>query len=517
MNKIFSAEQMRQLDQTTIVESNISSWQLMERASQELSLQIAALWFLSTKITIVAGPGNNGGDALAVARMLQGFGFEVTTYLLNFKQCLSQDCMRNKQLLLDNEKSVFHEITTPAELPETFNDADLIIDGLFGTGLNKPLTEGYALCVSKINEARAKVLSIDMPSGLMSDGACDTLTSSIVRADYTYTFQHYKLSLLLDSTAIYAGQVNVLPIGLSAIKTQQLTTPYYALTPECVNQLIRPRPQVSHKGTFGHALLIAGQYGMAGAAILASKACLRSGVGKLTIHTPSKNNDILQISVPEAILSHDISETHFTQCPESLNGYQSVGVGPGLGLDPLTESAFIQVLQQYRKPIVVDADALNILARHPELMQHLPQGSILTPHVGELKRLGCTSHHSYEQLQFALALSKTYNVYVVLKGHHSAICMPSGEVYFNVTGNSGLATAGSGDVLAGILTSLLAQGYSSSDACRLGVCLHGVAADCIVKQGSEESLVASDIIDYLPQAINQIRNLITNNSFYQTI
>jgi NAD(P)H-hydrate epimerase len=510
MHKVLSSSQMRQLDQATIQELKISSWQLMEHASYVVSLKIASMWQVSTKITVLAGPGNNGGDALAVARLLQGWGYNVKTYLFNLKQKLSEDCLINKQRLLQNESSVFQELINTDGLP-SFEDAELIIDGLFGTGLNQPLSGGYASCVAKINSSGAIVVSIDMPSGLMDQDNSHVSAETIVHAHHTFTFHGYKLSLLLDSSARYAGHVHVLDIDLSQKEEQCLKTPYHVVTELDARKMLRQRPIVSHKGTFGHALLIAGQYGMAGASILAAKACLRMGVGKITVHTPFKNNDIVQISVPEAILSHDANAVCMSSFPEHINTYDAVGIGPGIGLNPSTVNAVLQFFQQSRIPLVVDADALNILACHPDYLAYLPKGSILTPHVGELKRLGCQSDHTFQQVDFALHLAVKHQVYVILKGHRTAICQPNGEVCFNTTGNSGMATAGSGDVLTGILTSLLAQGYPPHEACVLGVYLHGLAGDCVVQHGSEESLVASDLMRSLPRAISYLKSAQTDH------
>lgn len=503
--KVFSAKQMRELDAFTIQSENISSVELMERAAREVALALMARWSSSTPFVVFAGAGNNGGDALAVSRLLLKQGYKVKTYLFNPQYELRPDCQINKERLKVVPKVDFIEVCAQFEPPQITSDM-VILDGLFGTGLNKPLTGGFASLVKFINASPAKVVSIDMPSGLMCESNLNNNPSHIIQADFTLTFQLPKLSLLIDDNYKFVGRLQILDIGLSHQYIQRIESPYDCVETRNVSSLLKSRPPVGHKGTFGHALLIAGKYVMAGAAILAAKSCLRSGVGKVTIHTPHRNNDILQISVPEAILSHDSDESCFTTPIEDLTSYQSVGLGPGLGTSSATTLAVLEQLQQVQVPLVVDADALNILAAHRHSLHLLPKGSILTPHLGEFMRLGNRSVNHFTALTEAREMAATLGLYIVLKGHHTAICTPEGKTYFNTTGNSGMATAGSGDVLTGILTALLAQGYAPLHACLCGVWLHGLSGDLAAAELSEDALTATDIISYLPQAILKLRN-----------
>lgn len=504
--KVFSAMQMRELDAFTIQTENISSTELMERAAREVVRALMVRWQKPTHFVVFAGAGNNGGDALAVSRLLLNEGYSVKTYLFNPQYELRPDCQINKERLKVMPNADFVEVCAQFEPPRITSEM-VILDGLFGTGLNKPLTGGFASLVKFINASPATVVSIDMPSGLMCESNADNIDAHIVRANLTLTFQYPKLSQLIDDNYKYVGELEILNIGLSQTYAERLQTPYYLIEPHHVAPLRIPRLPIAHKGTCGHALLIAGKYGMAGAAILAAKACMRSGVGKVTVHTPTRNNDILQISVPEAILSHDEAPLCFSTPLSDITSYQALGIGPGIGTAPETCSAFLKQIQHAPLPLVIDADGINILATHRGALHLLPKGSILTPHLGEFMRLGNRSINHYTALCEAQEKAATYGVYIVLKGRYTAICAPDGRTFFNTTGNSGMATAGSGDVLTGVLTALLAQGYPPLHACLLGVWLHGTAGDCAAKKLTEESLNASDIVDFLPEAFMTLHRL----------
>lgn len=503
--QVFSAKQMRELDAYTIQSEGIPSIDLMERAAWEVTLVLMSRWSKKVPFVVFAGAGNNGGDALAVSRLLLGYDYKVQTYLVNPKGNLSPDCQANKERLLATPNAQLFEVGEEFE-PPVIPQGAVVVDGLFGTGLNKPLTGVFASVVEVINAASSQVVAIDMPSGLMCESNQVNDEAHIVRADLTLTFQYPKLAQLLDDNYDYVGALRILDIGLSKDYAARLVSPYTLLSEIQVSPLRKPRSPIGHKGTFGHALLIAGKFGMAGAAILAAKACLRSGVGKVTVHTPQRNNDILQISVPEAILSHDADASCFTQPLDDLSGYQALGMGPGLGTSSSTALAVLEQVQLAGFPLVVDADALNVLAAHHHALHLLPKGAILTPHLGEFKRLGNRSVNHFTALSEAREMAVTLGIYIILKGRHTAICTPEGKTFFNATGNSGMATAGSGDVLTGILTSLLAQGYDALHACLYGVWLHGLAGDLAAAELSPEALTATDIIEYLPKAILKMSN-----------
>lgn len=502
--KIFTSAQIHELDRYTIEHEPIKSVDLMERAAKAITRAVAEEWTTHTPVVVFAGPGNNGGDALAVARLLTNEGYKVRTYLFNITNHLSDDCVTNRQRLLDGRHAKdFTEITAKFDPPELTADT-LVIDGLFGSGLNKPLAGGFASLVKYINQSPAKVVSIDVPSGLMSEDNTYNVRANIIHATLTLTLHEKKLAFLFGDAQQFIGRLKVLDIRLSQEYIQKTEAQYYVLEESDVRSRLLHRDDFAHKGNMGNALIVAGSYGMSGAAILATRACLRSGAGKVTVHTPKKNYGVMQISVPEAVLHMDHEETAFTEAVDT-DGFDALGIGPGLGCQETTAIAMIAQIRRAQCPIVADADALNILASHRAWMQQLPKGIIMTPHPKELDRLtGSPANADFERLHRTRELAQSLQAYIILKGHNSALCLPDGQVVFNPTGNSGMATAGSGDVLTGIITALLARGYHQHNACIVGMYLHGLAGDIAVKTLGKESLMASDIIDYLPHAFKHL-------------
>ena len=351
-----------------------------------------------------------------------------------------------------------------------------------------------------------KVVSIDLPSGLMAEDNSFNNQQHIIRADLTLTLHQRKLSMMLADNQQYIGRLKVLNIRLSQEYVQNTDTPFTIAEEADIRRLFTPRHDFAHKGTMGNALIIAGSYGMSGAAVLATKACLRAGVGKVTTHTPRRNYDIMQITVPEAVVQLDRDETIFSE-PVNTDGFDALGIGPGLGRDEDTAIALIDQLRKTLCPVVADADALNILGNHSSWMEQLPKGMIMTPHPREFDRLaGAPCSNDFDRLEKARSMAMQLEAFIILKGHFSALCTPDGKVTFNPTGNAGMATAGCGDVLTGIITALLARGHSQRNACLLGMYLHGLAGDLAAKELGKESLIASDIIAYLPAAFKWLQD-----------
>lgn len=496
--KIFTTQSIKELDAYTIEHEPIASIDLMERAAVALTKVIARRWNTDTPFVVFAGPGNNGGDALAVSRLLAEKGYNLSVYLFNTKGNLSPDCTFNKELLAEIETVDFQEVTSQFVPPE-LSEGQVIIDGLFGSGLNKPLDGGFAAVVKYINAAPSKVVALDIPSGLMGEDNTSNIRSHIVRADLTLSLQLPKLAFLFPENEVYLGEWELLDIGLSTEGIDELDTDYSLLEQEDMQYLLKPRGRFAHKGDFGCALLIAGTKGMAGASVLAAKACLRSGVGLLTVHVPSGNNAIVQTAVPEAMTEVDIDDVCFT-CPADTERYQSVAIGPGLGQSKQTELALLEQIGACQVPMVLDADALNLLANNRDYLERLPQGSILTPHPKELERLVGSCQDSYERLTRARELAQKIGVYIILKGAYSTIITPMGQCYFNTTGNPGMATGGSGDVLTGVVLALLAQGYVPEEAACLATYIHGLAGDLACKKRGMIGMTASDLVACLPTA-----------------
>ena len=477
----------------------------MERAAIQLTDSIVAEWDKDMKVVVFAGPGNNGGDALAVARMLAVRGYNVSTWLFNTSGRLSDDCKKNRDRLKDVKQVASFVMVTEEFDPPALDAQTLVVDGLFGSGLNKPLTGGFASLVKYVNTSPAKVVSIDIPSGLMTESNEYNVKSNIMKADVTLTLQQPKLSFLFPENQQFIGHVEVLDIGISQEGIDKTDAQFYILEKSDITPCLKRRDPFAHKGSMGHALLVAGSRGMAGAAMLAAKACLRTGVGKVTVHTPACNTLPLQIGVPEVVLDVD-SDTNVVSEAVDTDCFKAMGIGPGLGTNENTAIAVIGQMRRAQCPIVVDADALNILAAHKAWLQQIPVGAILTPHIGEFDRLEGVSTDSYERLSKAMLLAERQHAYIVLKGHYTAIITPGGRVLFSPTGNPGMATAGSGDVLTGIITALLARGYTQGEACAIGTYLHGLAGDIAARTLGEESLIASDIINSLPMAFKELSN-----------
>ena len=503
--KILSCAQLKELDKYTISHEPIASIDLMERASLALTNAIVRRWGKEFKIAVFAGPGNNGGDALAVARMLSQRGYHVEVFLFNTKGKLSDECQINLNRLKTCGSVYFTEISTQFDPPE-LTEQHVVIDGLFGNGLNKPLSGGFAAVVKYINTSKAQIVAIDIPSGLMGEDNTYNIRTHIVRADVTLGIQLPKLSFLFPENEDIVGEWELLDIGLKQCFIDAAPSIFSILEKEEIRRIIKPRKRFAHKGNFGHGLLIAGSYGMAGASILSAKACLRSGIGLLTVHAPIHNHDLLQTTVPEAIVQTDIHERYFAQ-PTDLSKYKALAIGPGLGQEEDTALAMMEQIQGSTLPIILDADAINILSTHRNWLSRIPKRCILTPHLGELERMVGKCMDTYERLTKVKELATYLQSYIIVKGAWTVIVTPEGQYHFNPTGNPGMATAGSGDVLTGILLALLAQGYSQEEACKLGVYVHGLAGDIAAGEMTEISMTAGDIIAALPKAWKEIYDI----------
>ncbi|GAB1453604.1 hypothetical protein MASR2M47_36600 [Draconibacterium sp.] len=572
--KLFTTKQIATLDKYTIENEPIADIDLMERAALQITNWLVQRFSTERKMMFFAGPGNNGGDALAIARQLADLGFICEVFLIDFGKELKGSPAINRQRLKEQGKVKLSKIETITDFPD-IAETDIIIDGLFGSGLTRPLEGLAAEIVQKINalghlptsrrvmtnekdtsnendtghlpishrvlanekdssishhpnfsremtadrghpnrsRETTKVISIDIPSGLSGEDnsngrlpaeARATTYNNIIRADYTLTFQFPKISFLFAENEKYVGEWEVLPMRLHPDGIAQTQSSFFYIEKDDIQQIIKKRSRFGHKGTYGHALLIAGSFGKMGAAVLASKACLRSGVGLLTTQIPHLGYPIIQTAVPEAMASVDQHDYTFTEFPD-LSQFSAIGVGPGIGLKSNTKKALYELIEKAQVPLVLDADALNILSENKSWLDKVPVNSILTPHPGEFKRLVGESTDSYENIQKQLEFSLKYKVIVVLKGAFTSISTPNGKLYFNSTGNPGMATAGTGDVLTGIITGLLAQGISPENAAITGVFIHGLAGDLAAQEKSEVSLVAGDIVECLGRAFLEVR------------
>lgn len=496
--KFFRTEQIRQIDADTIKCEPIASIDLMERAAGKLTDAIQRQYGgKNLYFAIFAGAGNNGGDALAVARMLNACGEKVGVWLIAPGERLSPDCRVNLERLVATSVDV--QICSDAFSSPVLPQATIIVDGLFGSGFSRPVTGVFADTIRFINSCSCDVVAIDIPSGLCGEKQFHAVEQCIVDANTTLTLQFPKLSLLLPENERFVGDWHILDIGLHSDAMDRQCSSFYYTQAEDIKALMKPRRKFSHKGDYGRALLVSGSLGMAGASILAARSSLRSGVGLLSVALPSCNNAMVQTAVPEAMTLPACGENCIAALPSS-RVFNAIGIGPGLGTGKATERAVLKFIEECEVPMVLDADALNILARNPDYLQSLPEGSILTPHVGEFTRLTGRAADDYDRLMQVVAFAREHRVCVVLKGAHTAVCSPDGECFFNSTGNPGMATGGSGDVLTGVALALLARGYNSIEAARIAVYVHGVAGDIACQQYGETALTAGDIVNALPSA-----------------
>jgi NAD(P)H-hydrate epimerase len=500
--KVLSAEQIKAADAFTIQNEPIASINLMERAATACIKHIVKNSSIDSEFLVFCGKGNNGGDGLAISRFLIRRGYTVKAYVVNHSENASEDFTTNLERLKEvkGEALVFidkeEDLKTISITPNT-----LIIDALFGTGLNKALSDIAASVVNFINSSGAFVISIDMPSGLYADKGNDA-DDVIVNCSITLCFQFPKLSFLMPQNGKYVPEFEILDIGLHPDFISICPTPYYYITRSDLKPLVKQRGKFSHKGNFGHALLVAGAYGKMGAAVIAAKSCLRSGAGLLTVQIPSKGIEVLQSSVPEAMVNADRHEMIISELP-TMDKFTAAGIGPGIGTDQETE-AVIKKLLNYKLPMVFDADAINILSANKTWLSFLHAGTILTPHVKEFDRL--TQHHTndFDRLETAKQFSIRNNCILVLKGAYTITAMPDGNTFFNSSGNAGLAKGGSGDTLTGVILGLLARGYTPPQAALIGVYIHGSAADLCLKKIHMESLLATDVIAKLPKAFEKL-------------
>ncbi len=503
MIKIFPAEKVKEIDRYTILHEPVQPIELVERAAVAFFSEFCRRFSKQSRVIVFAGQGNNGADALAIGRLLIEAGYRTEVFLFNPNLHLSEECAMNKQRLLDLEKVEFTEVVNEFVPPE-LRKHDVVIDGLFGIGLTRPLTGGFAAMVHYINQSEATTVAIDIPSGLFCDDNRNNDLNAIVRADFTYSFGFPKLSFFFAENASFVGEWKVLDIMLHPDAVETSPTAFSVVEEADISVLFPPRNRFAHKGMFGHALLIAGERGKMGAALLAGKACMRSGAGLLTLHIPGRGEPVVQTALPEAMVDLDPHVDYLTEIP-ALNKFAAVGIGPGIGMQVESAIALDQLLQTVKVPLVVDADALNLLAENPELLQKLPARTILTPHPKEFDRLAGASTSAYERLLKAQDFAAKYSICMVLKGAYTMVCMPTGNVYINTTGTPGMATAGSGDVLTGIITGLLAQGMEPEESAVAGVFLHGLAGNMAAVYRSEESMLAGDIPDMLGKAFKQLR------------
>ncbi|MBR5170857.1 MAG: NAD(P)H-hydrate dehydratase [Muribaculaceae bacterium] len=503
--KIFTNDGLRRIGDRTVEKEGIEMLDLIERAASAVSYELISRWRTSKRFVFFAGPGDNGADALAVARMMYEQGYRPEVYLFNIKSAqLSPCCLANRDRLLQTvgDDIDFIEVIQNFNPPE-LTENDVVVDGLFGNGLRTPLKGGYTALVQYINSSDAYVVSIDIPSGMFGEWNMGNDRRNIIRADLTLTYQSKRLAFYFAENADCVGECKVLDIELDRESVARMPTDFYLIEREDVHDVMRPRNPFSNKYDHGTLLLIAGSYGMMGAAVMSARGALRAGAGLVTVHAPRCGYQVLQTAVPEALFEPDRNEI-MTTAIDLHHTYSVVALGPGIGTNDETLEAVHQFIMNFKRPCLLDADALNCIARRPSLLRSIPPRSIITPHAIEFDRLFGDHNTDEERLKKALDVSKIYNITIVLKGHYTMTVRPDSKIYVNSSGNAGMATPGSGDVLTGVIGALIAQNYPADWSVVLGVYLHGLAGDLAAQEHGTYGMIASDIVDRLGKAIVEV-------------
>lgn len=494
--KILNIKEIYDADKITLERQGIRSEDLMERAAVQIFNWIhARMQGARVKIHIFCGVGNNGGDGLVLARHLRQHGYNITVYVINFSEKRSKDFLINLDRLKE-DGTWPNFLDGESEFP-IIEKEDIIIDAIFGIGLNREADAWVCHLIGHLNSSKAFILSIDIPSGLFMDRRVGN-PKGVVRASYVLSFQLPKLVFFLPGTGIFVDHWEVLDIGLDREFLRSAPSDYELIGKPEILALYRPREKFSHKGSYGHVLIIGGSYGKIGAVILASKGSLYAGCGLVTAYVPKCGYVPLQAGFPEAMVVTDREETDIGDIDFSITPHV-IGIGVGMGTSLATVKAFEEFLGGNKSALVIDADGLNMLSQRPDLLSMMPSKTVLTPHPKELERLIGKWGDDFDKLKKAREFSKKYDCILVIKGAHT-LTVYGDMGYVNTTGNPGMATGGSGDVLTGVICGLIAQGYPPLDAAIFGVFLHGRAADIAIGEYGFQALTATGILTYLGKA-----------------
>lgn len=498
--KILSNSQIQEADRLTIIHEPISSIDLMERAAKALFDHLKSRFHPSKVFCIYCGKGNNGGDGLALARMLDDAGFETQVHIVEHSSKSSDEFSINYERLRECNVAVRH-IHKIGDWIKPHHE-QVLLDAMLGSGLSRPLAGLIEEVVGRLNQSDNLKVAIDIPTGLFADSNAENDLTKVLAADLTLSLEFPKYSMTHILTAPLCGELQIVKIGLDENYINSISTAYQWLTKDEIKTLFKPRKKFTYKGSYGHVLLMAGSLGSTGAAMMSIKACLRAGAGLLSVAAPGCSLIPIQSGIPEAMVIPDQDESKLTNFPK-LKGYTAIGIGPGIGQDAQTCQMLDDLLQSTDLPMVIDADALNIISQRQQLLNYLPAGSILTPHIGEFRRLLGVESLDHDYHQALKDFSQKHQVVVVLKDAISAIATPEGDCFFMDFGSPALASPGSGDVLAGVILALLGSGYSAEHSAILGSYLQARAGTLAGEELSLESTLASDVIDRLPQVFRE--------------
>lgn len=505
MQEIYNYNQIKLLESQILKDQGMTEEELRAQKSNAFCMQFKKDFFGRQRIILFAGPNDNGALGLRIATTLASLSHDIMVVLLNPTGTLPDEVIHER----DNFKASFEEhlmeVTTQFA-PPMINEEDIIVDAICGTEQQSPLTGSVPNVIRYLNSLVATKISVDIPSGLLETDNRDNDYSKVFSAQLTYTFYNPKLSFLFKENSGFVGLWTVMNIGIHLPESSE-ESDYQFFGSLDMEQAIPKRSRYSNKYDFGKVLLIAGSKGMIGASILAGKAATYSGAGHVTLHIPQGYEGAIHAALPEVLVSSDASNAHLTNTNLDIKEYDAIAIGPGLGRSKESELALEQLLKRCECPIILDADALNIIAfSEKELLNHIPKGSILTPHEGEFDRLFGASASSFERLELAKQIAQEKQINILLKGAYSATCSTNGKVFINTSGNPGLATAGTGDVLTGIILALLGKGHSPQSACCIAAFIHGFAADLYASSFCQESLTASQLIEQIPIALKRYKN-----------
>lgn len=508
--KIISTKGFESIIESTIANEGDQGVALMERTASSVTYEIVSRFLPKKRFVVFAGPGYNGSIALAVARMLIEQGYKLEIFLFNIKSMPINDiCRINRDKLLELEDIDFTEITTSVDFPY-LSPEDVVIDGLFGTGLTAPLKGGFSVLIQYINESKPYVISIDTPSGLLAEWNQSNDRRNIIKANLTLALKTKRLAFFFSENEEYIGTCKIIDIDYDNEAIRKAPSNFTLIEEADVRRVLRKRKEFSSKANYGSLLLAAGSHGMMGAAVLAAKAALRAGVGRITAHTPKCGYYVIQNAVPEACANFDLDSTVVTEIKIDRE-YDAVALGPGLGVQDRTILAIDSLFKRYKRPCIIDADAINCIKANQMLLSCIPPMSVITPHQNEFDGLFGKQNSDESRLCKAISMAKRYKIIIVLKGRYTMIIRPDEKVYINSSGGPALATPGSGDVLTGIIGGLAAQGYELELCAAMGVFIHGMAGDYADKTYGSYSVIASDIVDNIGPVIRDIMLRKENN------
>lgn len=506
--KLYSYRQIQDIEAKSLAESGRTTAQLDEQLGAEAAAAIAeALTDTDRSPIVFAGPGRCGAVALAASRCLALAGKRPRVHFFNIRgtSALPDTMAARDAYVADCGTDDFDEVTENFHLPELSNH-DLVVDGLFGSEIDTPLRGAYQTLVRHINESGARTVALDMPSGLPADGAPGLLNVNIIHADATLAFGMPRLAYFSPENAELVGQWQALDAGYSRTAAADHDASFFLIESRAVRHVLHPRRADSSKADYGNLVVFAGSYGMMGAAQLATRAALRGGAGKVTCHAPRCGYYPLQTAVPEALFEADSGDVCLHDISLQRN-YNAVAIGPGIGTDDATIDsleAFLKVANANSRPLALDADALNCIAIRPSMIDYIPVMSVLTPHAGEFDRLFGRQPGTDARLLKAIEIASFHKIVIVLKGYYTAVVRPDGKVHFNPTGTPALATAGSGDVLTGLIGAFMAQGMRGEVAASAAVYVHGLAGRLAEKEHGTYGVTAGDVADNIGRAIKSI-------------